>query len=71
MLVVATTLVTDARSNIVPVVTSGESDSYVNRPNALEAMSLFLRVIATDPPGNACAATACNRISKARANTAS
>src|SRR5581483_8588026 len=67
MLVVATTLDTDARSKIVVVVTSGESDSYVNRPKAFKAMSLSLCVIARDAPGKAHAAIACDKISNARA----
>ena len=53
MAVVATTLVSEARSKMLAVVTSGEAGSYVKRPRALWATSSPPNVTASEQAGKA------------------
>ena len=71
MLVVATTLVTDARSKIVAAVAAGESGSSVKRPKAWSPTSLPWCVMATEAAGKTRSAMACWINSKAGTKTAS
>src|ERR1700747_1552612 len=65
MAVVATILVSDARSKIVATVTAGEVESYVKRPKALYATSSSRAVTASVQAGKARAAIAFSRMRKA------
>src|SRR5436190_21261783 len=67
--VVATTLVTEARSKAVSGSTSGESASYVNLPAELVVRISLPRVTAKEAPGNTLFATACSRIEIARSRS--
>jgi hypothetical protein len=71
MLVVATTLVTDARSKMVAAVAAGESGSSVKRPKPWSPTRLPRCVIATEAAGKTRSAMACWINSKAGAKTAS
>src|SRR5208282_5346688 len=65
MAVVATTLVSEARSKMLAVVTSGEDGSSVKRPRALWATSSPRKVTAIEQAGKARAAMAFSRTLKA------
>src|ERR1700694_4566518 len=71
MAVVATTLVSEARSKMLAVVTLGEAGSYVKPPRALWATSSPLTVMASEHPGKARAATAFSRTPNALENRSS
>jgi len=71
MLVVATTLVSEARSKMLAVVVSGVSVSYKKWPKALRQSTFPWCVTATEAAGNARALMALRRRSKAAAKTAS
>ena len=71
MVVVAMTLVSEARSKIVCVVAAGADGANVNLPSAFNAISFPARVIATEAHGNAFAAIASSSTAKARENTSS
>jgi hypothetical protein len=64
MVVVATGLVNEARSNRVAGGASGESSSYVKCPKALSATTRSRYVTTIDPAGKAWAAIASSRIEK-------
>src|SRR5579864_8145573 len=68
IVVVATTLVTEARSNKVAGATAADAVSYVKRPKALRAMRRSLWVTATQAAGKACSSTALRRMEKAEEN---
>src|SRR6266404_6710985 len=65
MAVVATTLVSEARSKIFAVVTSGDAGSYVKRPKALRATSSPPKVTAIEQAGKTRAAMAFSTMPKA------
>src|SRR5216684_2264437 len=71
MAVVAMTLVSEARSKILAVVTSDEARSYVKRPRALWATSSPPKVTASEQAGNARAAIAFSSMPKASRNRSS
>src|SRR5208282_5088380 len=66
--VVARTLVSEARSKMLAMVTSGETGSYVKRPSALWATSSPRKVTANEQAGKARAAIAFSRMLKASRN---
>src|SRR2546430_12486235 len=65
MAVVATTLVSEARSKMFAVVTSGEAGSYVKRPKAWRATSSPPKVTAIEQAGKTRAAMAFSRMANA------
>src|SRR5260370_35026088 len=69
--VVATTFVSEARSKMLAVVTSGEAGSYMKRPRALWATSSPPKVTASEQAGKTRAAMAFSRMPKAVRNRAS
>src|ERR1700674_3622381 len=71
MAVVATTLVNEARSKILAVVTSDEAGSYVKRPRALWATSSPPKVTASEQDGKARAGIASSRMPNALGNRSS
>jgi hypothetical protein len=66
--VVATTLVTEARSNKVAGATAADAVSYVKRPKALRAMRRSSWVTATQAAGKTCSSIASRRMEKAEGN---
>jgi hypothetical protein len=71
MAVVATTLVSEARSKMLAVVTSGEAGSYVKRPRALWATSSPRKVTASEQAEKARAVMAFSTMPKAPRNRSS
>ena len=65
---VATTLVTEARSNKVAGATAADAVSYVKRPKALRAMRRSSWVTATEAAGKTCSSIASRRTDKAEGN---
>src|SRR5260370_41022184 len=64
MAVVATTFVSEARSKMLAVVTSGEAGSYVKRPRALWATSSPPKVTASEQAAKERAPMAFSRMPK-------
>src|SRR5260370_42292498 len=69
--VVATTFVSEARSKMLAVVTSGEAGSYMKRPRALWATSSPPKVTASEQAGKTRAAMGVSRMAQALRKPAS